>query len=212
MYLFSRRARLAPGNTRAAMTWATSITEKVNQIVSLNTSLFAQTFSPEVGTLVWSTFVPDLATLETANDKLLVDDGYVSMVDEGAKFAQGGVDDSLLQLVAGEADPNRQIEYATTIQTVCANGSVARGIELGVDIAQRAEKIIGSPVLFATSATGPYGAVAWITGYADVNAFEASQQALAADTKFGEFVDKSVPGVYADDPTATQSLIYRRIV
>src|ERR1700726_4479344 len=104
MYLFSRRARLAPGNTRAAMTWATSITEKVNQIVGLNTSLFAQTFSPEVGTLVWRTFVPNLATLESANDKLLVDDGYVSMVDDGAKFAQGGVDDSFLQLVAGEAD------------------------------------------------------------------------------------------------------------
>ena len=212
MYLFSRRARLAPGNTRDAMTWATSITEKVNQIVGLNTGLFAQTFSPEVGTLVWSTFVPDLATLETANDKLLVDDGYVSMVDAGAKFAQGGADDSLLQLVSGEVDPNRQIEYATTIQTVCANGSVTRGMELGVEIAQRAEKIIGSPVLFATAATGPYGAVAWITGYADVHAFEAAQQALAADTKFGAFVDKSVPGVYADNPAATESLVYRRIV
>ena len=212
MYLFSRRARLAPGNTRAAMTWATSITEKVNQIVGLNTSLFAQTFSPEVGTLVWSTFVPDLATLESANDKLLVDDGYVSMVDDGAKFAQGGVDDSLLQLVAGEADPNRQVEYATTIQTVCANGSVARGIELGGEIAQRAEKVIGSPVLFATSATGAYGAVAWITAYTDVHALDAAQQALAADTKFAEFVDKSVPGIYADDPAATEQLIYRRIV
>ena len=212
MYLFSRRARLAPGNTRDAMTWATSITEKVNQIVGLNTGLFAQTFSPEVGTLVWSTFVPDLATLESATDKLLVDDGYVSMVDEGAKFAQGGADDSLLQLVSGVVDPNRQIEYATTIQTVCANGSVARGMELGVEIAQRAEKIIGSPVLFASAATGPYGAVAWITGYADVHAFEAAQQALEADTKFGAFIDKSVPGVYTDNPATTESLIYRRIV
>jgi hypothetical protein len=212
MYLFSRRARLAPGNTRAAMTWATSITEKVNQIVGLNTSLYAQTFSPEVGTLVWSTFVPDLATLESANDKLLVDDGYVSMVDAGAKFAEGTIDDSLLQLISGEADPNRHIEYATTVQSVCANGSVVRGIELGVEIAQRAEKVIGSPVLFATAATGGYGGVAWITGYSDVQALEASQQALAADTKFGEFIDKSVRGVYVEDPTATQSLVYRRVV
>jgi hypothetical protein len=212
MYLFSRRARLAPGNTRDAMTWATSITEKVNQIVGLNTSLFAQTYSPEVGTLVWSTFVPDLATLESANDKLLVDDTYVSMVDAGAKFAQGNIDDSLLQLVSGEPDPNRQIEYATTVQTICANGSVTKGIELGVEIAQRAEKVVGLPVLFATSATGGYGAVAWITGYADVNELDAANQALAADAKFGEFVDKSVRGVYTDDPTASQTLMYRRIV
>ena len=212
MYLFSRRARLAPGNTRAATTWATSITEKVNQVIGLNTSLFAQIYSPEVGTLVWSTFVPDLATLESANDKLLIDDSYVSMVDAGAKFAQGGPDDTLLQIISGEPDPNRQIEYATTVQTVCANGSVAKGIELGVEIAQRVEKIIGSPVLFATAATGDYGAVAWITGYTDVKALESSQQALAADTKFGEFVYKSVRGVYVEEPTATQSLMYRRIL
>jgi hypothetical protein len=212
MYLFSRRARLAPGNTREAMMWATSITEKVNQIVGLNTSLFAQTYSPEVGTLVWSTFVPDLATLESANDKLLVDDGYVSMVDAGAKFSQGGIDDTLLQLITGDSDPSRQVDYATTIRTVCATGSVARGIELGVEIAQRAEKTIGIPVMFATSATGPYGTVAWITGYADVQALEAANQALAADTMFGEFVDKNVRGVYAEDPAATESLMYRRIV
>jgi hypothetical protein len=211
MYLFSRRARLAPGNTREATTWATSITEKVNQIIGLDTSLFAQTYSPEVGTLVWSTFVPDLGALESANDKLLVDDGYVSMVDAGAKFSQGGVDDTLLQIITGDPDPNRQIEYATTIQTVCATGSVARGMELGVEIAQRAEKVIGLPVMFATAATGPYGAVTWITGYADVRELEAANNKLAADPKFGEFVDKNVRGVYAEDPAATESLMYRRI-
>src|SRR5436190_19102365 len=81
MYLFSRRARLSPGNTREAMAWATAITEKVNQISGLPVSLFTQVFSPGVGTLVWSTFVPDLATLEAATDKLNTDDGYISMGD-----------------------------------------------------------------------------------------------------------------------------------
>ncbi len=211
MYLFSRRARLAPGNTRAAMTWATSITEKVNQITGLNVSLFALTFSPEVGTLSWSTFVPDLPTLEAATDKLLVDDAYVSMVDAGAKFAQGGADDVLVQIVSGEVDPNRQVEYATVVQTTCATGSVTKGIELGIDIAQRAEKALGVPVLFGTGVTGNYGAVSWLSGYADAAALEKSQQALAADAKFAEFVDKSTRGVYAEDPSASQQVIWRRI-
>src|SRR5207237_6162001 len=114
----------APGNTRAATAWATDVTEKATKISGLNVSLFAQTFSPETGTLVWSAFAPDLATLEAANDKLLVDEAYVSLVDQGAKFALGGADDSLLQVVHGEVDPNRQIEYVTTVQTVSANGSV----------------------------------------------------------------------------------------
>jgi hypothetical protein len=211
MYLFTRRARLAPGNTRAAMTWATGVTEKVNQITGLNVGLYAQTFSPEVGSLSWSTFIPDLPTLESATDKLLVDDAYVSMVDDGAKFAQGGADDALLQILYGAPDPSRQIEYATTVQSVCANGNLARGMELGVEIAQRAEKISGIPTLFATGVTGIYGAVGWISGYADVTEMEAAQAKLAADTKFGEFIDKSVRGVYAEQPAETQQLIYRRI-
>lgn len=211
MYLFSRRARLAPGNTRAAMTWATGITEKVNQITGLNVSLFALTFSPEVGTLSWSTFVPDLPTLEAATDKLLVDDAYISMLDAGAKFALGGADDVLLQIVAGEADPNRQIEYATVVQTTCVTGSVAKGMELGLEIAQRAEKTLGTPVLFGAGVTGNYGAVSWLSGYADAASLERSQQALAADAKFAEFIDKNTGGVYAEEPSANQQLIWRRI-
>jgi len=212
MYLFSRRARLAPGNTRDAMAWATGITEKVNQISGLPISLYTQVFSPEVGTLVWSTFVPDLATLEAATDKLNVDDGYLSMGDAGAKFSLGGADDALLQVVYGEPDPNRPVEYVTTVQSVCASGSVARGIELGVEIAQRGEKVVGIPGMFITGATGNYGTVGWITGYADVKELEVAQQKLAADTKFGEFIDKSVRGVYTEEPSATTQLIYRRIV
>ena len=211
MYLFSRRARLAPGNTRASMTWATGITEKVNQITGLNIGLFGVVFSPELGTLAWSTFVPDLTTLEAANDKLLVDDGYLSMVDDGAKFGTGGADDALVQIVHGEVDPNRQVNYATIVQTTCANGNAMRGVEVGIDIAQQAEKILGTPVLFGTSATGNYGQVGWFSGYADVASMERAQLALASDTKFGEFVDKSVVGVYTDDPTQTQQTIWRRL-
>ena len=49
MYLFSRRARLAPGNTRASMTWASGITEKANQITGLNIVV------PAHGTFTWHT-------------------------------------------------------------------------------------------------------------------------------------------------------------
>jgi hypothetical protein len=211
MYLFSRSARLAPGNTQAALTWAASVTEKVNQISGLTVGLFMQTFSPEVGRLAWSTFAPDLAALETANDKLAADEGYLSLVDSGAKFALGGADDSLTQIVHGTPDPNRQIEYVSTVRTTCANGNVMRGIELGVEIAQRVEKVTGLTGLFGTAATGNYGSVGWITGYSDVKEMEQAQTNLAADTDFGKFIDKSVKGVYVEDPSATQSIIFRKI-
>jgi hypothetical protein len=194
------------------MTWAAEITEKANQITGLNIGLFTPTFSPAVGTLSWSTFVPDLPTIEAANDKLLVDDAYVSMLDAGAEFTLGGADDVLLQIVHGAPDPDRQIEYVTTVQTVCASGSLTRGLELGVEIAKQAEESSGTPVLFATAMTGHYGAVSWLSGYADAQALEKSQRALGADAKFAEFVDKSVKGVYVDDPSLTQQRILRRIL
>ena len=212
MYLFSRRARLAPGNTRDALTWATNVTEKASEVSGLTISLFTPMFSPEVGMLSWSAFSPDLATLEAATDKLAVDDAYISLVDAGAKFAQGGADDRLLQIVSGNPDPNRRAEYVSAVASVCANGALTRGIELGVEIAQRAEKTTSIPGMFTTSATGNYGAVGWITGFTDVKEMEAAQAALAADTSFGAFIDKNVKGVYTDDPSATQATILRRII
>ncbi|MCU1464520.1 MAG: hypothetical protein JWM72_448 [Actinomycetia bacterium] len=212
MYLFSRRARLAPGNTRAAMAWATDITEKASQVGGLPLSLYAQVFSPMVGTIVWSTFVPDLAALEAATDKLNADDGFISQSDAGTKFVLADEDDSLLQVVYGEPDANRPVEYVGTVQSVCATGNLTKGLELGVEIAQRAEKTAGIPTMFVAGTTGAYGMVGWVSGYADIKEFETAQQKLAADTKFGEFVDKSVRGVYSEEPAATSQLMYRRIV
>jgi hypothetical protein len=211
MYLFSRSARIAPGNTKAAMAWAGSVTEKVNQISGLPVGLYMQTFSPEVGRLAWSTFAPDLGALETANDKLMADDGYLSLIDSGAKFALGGADDLLSQIVYGAPDPNRPIEYVSTVTTTCTNGSVMRGVEVGVEIAQRVEKVTGLPSLFGTTVTGNYGSVGWITGYVDVAELERAQAAIAANADFGKFIDKNVSGVYTDDPTASQQLIFRKI-
>jgi hypothetical protein len=211
MFLFSRTARIAPGNTKAALTWAATVTEKVNQISGLTVGLYMQTFSPEVGRLAWSTFVPDLASLETAEDKLAADEGYLSLIDSGAKYALGGADDLLSQIVHGAPDPNRPVEYVSTVTTTCANGNVMRGIELGVEIAKRVEKVTGLPGLFGTAATGNYGSVGWISGYADINEMERAQTTLNSNAEFGKFVDKNVPGVYVDDPTASQQLIFRKI-
>jgi hypothetical protein len=212
MYLFSRRVRIGAGNTRNAMEWALGQTEKVNQITGLQVGLYMQVFSPEVGVIGWSTFVPDLAALEAAGDKLNADDGFVSAVDKGAALTIGGADDTLAQVIYGEPDPNRQIEYVTAVRAVCATGNIAHGLELGVEIAQRAEKITGTPTLFLADVTGIYGGVGWVSGHANVQAMEAAQQALAADPSWAKYLDKEVRGTYADEPSLTTQLIYRRLV
>ena len=211
MYLFSRRVRIGGGQTRAAMEWALGQTEKVNRITGLQVSLYTQVYSPEVGSIGWSTFVPDLATLEAAGDKLNVDDDFVSATDKGSSLLVGGADDTLSQVIYGAPDPSRQIEYVTAVRAVCATGNLARGMELGAEIAQRAEKITGSPTLFLADVTGMYGGVGWVSGHENVKAMEAVQDKLAADPGWAKYVDKETRGVYAEDPALTTQLIFRRL-
>ena len=211
MYLFSRQVRLAGGRTRKALEWALGQTEKANSITGLEIGLFMQVYSPHVGLIGWSTFVPDLATLEAASDKLNVDDAMVAASDSGADLIVGGVEDRLAQVIYGSPDPDRAIEYATVVSAVCASGSLTKGMELGVEITQRAEKLTGTPAMFMADVTGTYGGVSWVTGHANVQAMEAAEQSMAADPSFGKYVDKEVRGVYADEPSLTTQLIYRRL-
>src|SRR5690349_25144533 len=125
MYLFNRQIRFGPGKTREQMEWALGQTERVNQITGLQVSLYMEVYSPEVGAVGWSTFVPDLATLEAAGDKLQADDSFVAAADNGAAMTDGGASDSLAQVIYGEPDPNRQIEYVTVVRDVCATGNLA---------------------------------------------------------------------------------------
>jgi hypothetical protein len=193
------------------MAWAVGITEQVNKVTGLGVSLYTSVYSPGFGTLVWSSFVPDLATLEAAGDKLQADDKFVALGDKGATFTNGGLDDSLSQVLSGDPDPTLDVQYVTVVQAVCATGKLTRGVELGIDIAQRVEKITGTPTLFALNVTGTYGGVGWASPHANVQAMEASEAALMADPTWGEYVDREVTGVYADEPSMTTQLIYRRI-
>jgi hypothetical protein len=212
MYLFGRRGRIAPGNNREALTWATEITQKVNEVVEIPVTLHTSVFGPEVGTLVWSTFVPDLATVERNMDRLQADDGMTELADRGAKFTIGGLDDTLAQIIHGEPDRTRQIQYVAVVQAVCANRNLARGIALGVEIAQMAEKITGSPTLFANSVTGPYGGVGWFTGFESIQALQAQQEALAADAEWLELLDREAGSTYQENPDLTTSRVYRRLL
>jgi hypothetical protein len=213
MYLFARRGRLGNGHLRESAAWAVAITEKVNQVTELNVGLWTSVFSPGLGELVWATFVTDMAVLETAEAKLMVDDGYVALADQGAAFTgTQGLDDTLSQLVHGDIDPNRQIQYVAVIETIVAPGKFVRGMELGVEIAERASQVTGLPTTFLADTTGNYGGVRWITGYESVDQMQTAESAISADTKFAQFVDKEASAAYLSGVGVTTQRIARRIV
>ena len=209
-YLFSRRGRLAPGNLLDAIAWAVKITEKVNAISEVPVTLWATEFSPQVGTLSWTTVVEDLSQLRTLDAKLMADTGYLALVEEGARYtSDAGLDDGLVTLIHADADAVTG-EYASVVAATIIPGSFVRGIEVGVEIAQRAKAITGRATSFGASQTGVYGEVGWVVLYDDVDQVQAAGEALNSNVEFAQYLDEHASKAYIAG-VSTQT-IFRKIV
>jgi hypothetical protein len=207
MYLFGRSTVLADND---GLAWAVGVTEHAKRASGLEIELWGQIWSPEFGRVSWTTFVPDLESLAAAGDAMNADAGMNAETAKGRGFTNGGLDDALYNVLHGEIDPSApQAEYVSSTSAVCANGKLTEGMTTGVEIAQRAEKVSGVPTMFVANVTGVYGGVGWISGYPSAAALEAAQQAIASDTSWGKDIDKAA-SAYSSDPSATNTLIFRR--
>lgn len=211
MYLFSRTGRLRPGNVRDGMTWALGITERVHQITGLNVRVWTPMLSPGIGGLRWTTFVEDLTQLDNANAKLMVDDGYIAELDRGAQYLDGnGVDDMVATVLHGNIDPNRNVQYAVVVQSAFAAGGITKGVEAGIEIAERATQLAGVPTAFLMANTGIYGGVAWITAAETLEELEQGEAKTNGDPSFISYIDEVASKVFRAEET-TQSM-FRRLV
>ena len=165
MYLYSTSVRSGVANPVKVMEWALSMTAKINQVSEVATSLWTSAMSPAMGTMAWTSVVSDLAVIEDTETKLAADPGYMDLVDQATVLlSTDAADQTLMQLVHGDPDAaGINANYASTVRAALAPGSMVAGIELGVDLAQRAKKITGRPTSFAVSVTGDYGGVMWVS-------------------------------------------------
>ncbi len=211
MYLFYRSARMGAGDIREQMSWATKVTEKVNQISETPVTLWTSVFSPGQGTLVWTTMVEHLHTLESNFDKLLADEGYLDLVAQAAKWESSSpIDDGLIQYLTTPEEREQPPAYSTVVTATLAPGSFTHGVEVGLEIAQRAQKITGIPVQFAIATTGAYGEIGWLAGYDSIEQLEQGQQALNGDPTFAAYLDAEAKNSYL--PGSAKQIAYRRIV
>jgi hypothetical protein len=208
MYLFSRSTVLADND---GLAWAVGVTEHAKRTSGLEAELWGQTWSPQYGRVTWTAFVPDLTALAAAGDALNADAAMTAEGAKGAALTTGGLDDALYNIVHGDLDPSAPpAEYVTSVSAVCANGKLGEAMTVGVELAQQAEKTTGVRTMFVAGVTGVYGGVGWITGHASAAELEASQQAMADDAHWSKQVDKAA-SVFSADPSATTTLIHRRL-
>jgi hypothetical protein len=206
MYLFSRRRQANPAKLRQALGVATEATTRVHQITGRELAAWTAIFSPDAGTVVWSTFAEHLEELTTSMDKLGVDSGFQDWVEANDACFVGPTHDSLVQFVHGGPGGERP-EFAATVRARCAAGHLADGVLKGVELAQGYQERTGLATAFGTVQTGGYGGVMWIVGAADVAAIEQADATLAADAGWVELLD-SVGSLYETDTTTT---MFRRL-
>ncbi len=206
MYLFTRRTRLANAD---GLAWAASICPKVAEVAGTEVQLWGSVYGPAFGTVSWTAWVPDLATLEGIGDKLQADAGYTELTSKGADHTDGTMDDALLQPLYGEPNPEVNTTYVTGVQAVVAAGQGTRAMTAGVELAQAAEAATGRQTMFLRGMTGPYGGVGWLTGFENIGQIDAFNDALAADPNWMAKVD-STGGAFVEDASLTTSLIWRR--
>ncbi len=151
--------------------------------------LYARTLSPEWGTVSWTSWWEDLATLESTFTKLVADKTYNEAAASGREFVVGGLDDSLVQSITDLPEAPGAARYVGSIQAVAAQGNYVRAFGAGVQIAEKAGAITGAPTMFVQRLTGPYGAVGWFSAFDDLAHFESANTKLGADPEFAQFLD-----------------------
>jgi hypothetical protein len=212
MYVFARSIVLGSGGTRDAATWVGSITEKVNQVTDLNMTVWRTVFSPEIRKIAFVSAVEELSQLEAADDKLAADESFVALLDQGANFTVGSIDDALGQVIYSSTTEPVPMEYAATVSALISPGKFGRGVELGVQIAEQAAKITGQPITFVKGVTGDYSAIQWLTTYENIQSLQAAGDKLNADADFLKLLDKETPGVYEAGLSVTQQTVYRKVL
>lgn len=187
MYLMTRSVQITDAE---GMAWARSMRDIVAESVG-QCQLYTRTLSPAFGTVVWTTWWEDLASMEGAFAKLAGDAAYASHAPRGAAHVTGPIDDQLVQAITEVAQGGEPSRYVGAIHATLAQGNYVRGFGAGVEIAQRAGAVTGVPTLFGRVLTGAYGGVVWYSAFESLAQFEAANDALAADGGFAEYLDST---------------------
>jgi hypothetical protein len=207
MYLFTRAGQFQPGSIRETAEFVRAVTERVRQETGLEVHVWTSTMSPELGTTMWATFVDDLGRIEEADDKLMVSEGFLDLVEKGNKLLAGPLTDRLGQVVHGEPPSGPPPNYLAVAQATAANGQLQAALSGGVEIAEAVTRITGAPTVFVVDATGPFGGCRWGSRFADIGELQRAESALMADESWLELIDRVGPA-YTQD---TRQSIYRRI-
>jgi hypothetical protein len=183
------------------MEWALALTEKLNQITALDAGLWTPFASPGLGTLSWGATVETLAELADADAKLNADPGYLELIGRAGNLVATAPDDRVAEYLHNPV-PDLDATCVAVVESQLANGAFARGVEVGIGIAQRATAL-GEPTAFLLAVTGNYAGCMWLSPATSMQALEAGERAVRADADLLAFIDKEAGPCFLPGITTT---------
>lgn len=184
MHLFMRTLTLT-GNPRDTMPWASSMTDYVNSVTSLNLTCWSSTFGFPVGTVIWSARIESQAQQAAATASLATDNKYFDLIEQARDMVAGPAEDRLVNVIHGT--PGTPPGLGSVVQMTVATAVVDRmadAVAWSVDVAQHAESVTGYPVMVALDRFGQMGTVSWISSVPDMAAADDVQAKMAASPTY----------------------------
>jgi len=172
--------------------WALEVTDLVNERTHLKTSLWQGAFGVPVGSLGWSAVVDNLTALELANDVLIGDPAYVSLLAKAAGWITARPRDSWLQMIhtsGGEFVRPVVGAYSESTVAIPAPGKVAQAAAFGVEISDLHTQLTHAPVLFCSSAYGAFGEMRWLALYDSATHVDTAAELVMKDEEYGAKID-----------------------
>ncbi len=205
MYLYVRSLQL---QNDADVDWAEAVRARTAEVTGNDVRLWQKVYSPGAGTVRWTSWWDNLATLDRALGAVRADTVYGQLAREGTASAAGPADDLLLGVVHGDPVIETSNRYIRSLEAIGAPGTLDRGLTSGVEILQKSEEITGIPSLFVRAITGSLGAFAWLSGYPDIATFQEANEKLLTGSTWLWFRDRHVEGIVG---STTSMALYRRV-
>ncbi len=190
MYIFARSRRINPGSFRAGLAAAVEGGAKASELVGQPVFVWTSVLSPTVGTVVWSMRADDLDSLIGYGDTIAADDGFDLWARRSDPLFSGPFSDSAAEVLSG-APTGPPAAYLTVVTGTCANGSLAEGMAVGMEIAESATRITGHQTMFTAAVAGDYGSVTWVTGVPDLATMAEANRTLSSDSDWVQLIDRA---------------------
>jgi hypothetical protein len=174
MYIFSRSTIAALGRQFDAIPAAIGIAEIVTKVTGQELNVFAGRFGAPQGSVMWSTRVDSMADLQGLTDKLMVDTGYLEMVESMNGLFMAPAEDRLGRVLTAPIEGAVSKYYGVT-SAAMTNGKQAEALAFGVKTAEYIGKAVGTQTAFTKSSYGGFNDVTWIIGFdteADIDSFD----------------------------------------